>query len=510
MKYNNELIDQETQLIHLRLERHWEKLRLDVTKQSGSDIVLDISWLRTINSMIDWVNETIAFLDTETTRLHSILKSSQDVKIFVMTSEEMREEFREINDAQMLWSREIQSDHSKNLAIAIIFKEYQKYKILFEKESDQKTLLKHQSWDHEIKLVDDKKLTKQFIYSLSIEKLDALWQYLKENMRKEFIRESQSSAEYSILFVSKSNESLKLCVDYRTLNNITIKNSYSLLLIAELQNRLQSAQWFTKFNILETFNRIWIKEEDEWRTVFCTRLEHYEYLIMSFDLINASITFQIFVNNVLRRYLNQFIIVYLDDILVYSKTKKEHVQHVKKVLQTLQKVDLRIKSEKSEFHVQSVQFLRFIVTSQSLRMNSKKIEAVTTWSTSKSKVEVQFFLRFANFYRRFIEKYFRIISSLTNLTRKNISFVWTEKAEEAFKKLKKLFISQSVLIMFESEKLITLKTNASDEAIEACISQSDDKKRLHLIAFHSRKLTDAELNYEIHDKELLAIVDSFK
>ena len=304
MKYNNKLIDQETRLIHLRLERHWEKLRLDVTKQSDSDIVLDISWLCMINSMIDWVNETIAFLDTEATRLHSILKSSQDVKIFVMTSEKMREEFREINDAQMLWSREIQSDHSKNLAIAIISKEYQKYKILFEKESDQKTLLKHQTWNHEIKLVNNKKLTKQFIYSLLTKKLNALQQYLKENMWKKFIRESQSSAEYSILFVSKSNESLRLCVNYRALNNIMIKNSYLLLLIAELQNRLQSAQWFTKFDILKTFNRIRIKEEDEWKTVFCTRLEHYKYLIMSFNLINASVTFQIFVNNVLRRYLN--------------------------------------------------------------------------------------------------------------------------------------------------------------------------------------------------------------
>ncbi len=378
MKYNNELIDQETQLIHLRLERYWKKLRLNVMKQSDSDIILNISWLHTINSMIDWVNETIAFLDTEVTQLHSILKSSQNVKIFIMTSEEMREEFREINDAQMLWSREIQSDHLKNLVIAIIFKEYQKYKILFEKESDQKTLLKHQSWDHEIKLVDDKKLMKQFIYSLLTEKLNALQQYLKKNMWKEFIKELQSSAEYSILFISKLNESLRLCVNYRALNNIMIKNSYSLSLIAELQNRLQSVQWFMKFNIFKIFNWIWIKEEDEWKTVFHTQLEHYEYLIMSFNLINASVMFQIFVNNVLRRYLNQFIIVYLNDILVYLKTKKEYVQHVKKVLQTLKKVDLRIKSEKSEFHVQNVQFLKFIVTFQNLRMNLKKIEAVTT------------------------------------------------------------------------------------------------------------------------------------
>jgi len=130
--------------------------------------------------------------------------------------------------------------------------------------------------------------------------------------------------------------------------------------------------------------------------------------------------------------------------------------------------------------------------------------------TSKSKVEVQFFLKFANFYKCFIKKYFRIVLSLTNLTRKNISFMWTEKAKEAFKKLKKLFIFQSVLIMFESEKLITLEMNASDEAIEACINQSNDKRHLHLIAFYNRKLTDVKLNYEIHDKKLLTIINSFK
>ncbi len=220
--------------------------------------------------------------------------------------------------------------------------------------------------------------------------------------------------------------------------------------------------------------------------------------------------FQTFVNNVLWCYLNQFIIVYLNNILVYSKTKKEHVQHVRKVLQTLKKVDLRIKSEKSEFHVQSVQLLKFIITSENLRMNLKKIEAVTTWLTLKSKIKVQFFLEFANFYKRFIEKYFRIILSLTNLIKKNISFVWTEKAEEAFEKLKKFFISQSILIMFKSEKSIMLKMNASDEAIKTCINYSDDKKHLHSIVYYNCKLTVAELNYEIHDKKLLAIVNSFK
>ena len=146
------------------------------------------------------------------------------------------------------------------------------------------------------------------------------------------------------------------------------------------------------------------------------------------------------------------------------------MQHVRKILQTLKKADLRIKSDKSEFHVQSVQFLEFIITFQRLRMNFKKIEAVTSWSTLKIKIKIQFFLEFANFYRRFIEKYFRIVSSLTNFTKKEISFDWTEKAETVFRKLKNLFISQSILIMFKSKRLITLKTNALNQTIEACIN----------------------------------------
>ena len=200
----------------------------------------------------------------------------------------------------------------------------------------------------------------------------------------------------------------------------------------------------------------------------------------------------------------------MNNILIYSKIKKKHVQHVRKILQVLKEVNLRIKSDKSEFYVQSMQFLEFIITSQRLKMNLKKIKAVTNWFTSKIKTKVQFFLKFANFYKRFIEKYFKIVSSLTNITRKKRLFNWTEKAEKAFKKLKKLFISQLVLIMFELKKSITLKTNALNQTIEAYISQSNDKKRLHLIAFHSKKLTDAELNYEIHNKKLLIIVDSFK
>ena len=351
---------------------------------------------------------------------------------------------------------------------------------------------------------------KQPIYSLSPQKLDALWEYLEENLQKEFIQESQSLAEYSILFVPKSDSSLRLCVDYWALNNITVKNSYLLPLISELQNWFQGVQWFTKFDILGAFNQICIKEGDEWKTAFWTRLRLYEYLVMPFRLTNVPATFQAFINNILWEYLNQFVVIYLDDILIYFKTKEQHVQHICKVLQALQNAGLWVKPEKSLFYFKEVHFLGFIVTSEGLWMNSEKIQSVVEWPVPKNVKKVQFFLEFTNFYRKFIEKYSKIASPLTELIRKDQKFKWSPEAQKAFNKLKKRFTSQLILVSFDSEKPITLETDASDRAIEACISQSDNKECLQPVAFYSRKFSSAEMSYEIHDKELLAIVDTFK
>ena len=231
---------------------------------------------------------------------------------------------------------------------------------------------------------------------------------------------------------------------------------------------------------------------------------------MPFRLINVSATFQTFINNVLWEYLNQFIVIYLDNILIYFKTKEQHVQHVRKVLQALQNAGLRVKPEKSLFHSKEVHFLGFIVTPEGLQMNSEKIQSVIEWSVLKNIKKVQFFLEFMNFYRKFIEKYLKIASPLTELTKKDQKFEWSSEAQKAFNELKKRFTSQPILVSFDPEKPITLETDASDRAIEACISQSDNKRCLQPVAFYSRKFLSAEISYEIHDKELLAIVNAFK
>ena len=166
---------------------------------------------------------------------------------------------------------------------------------------------------------------------------------------------------------------MRLCVDYRELNDITVKNSYPLPLISEIQDRFQKAKYFTKFDIPAAYNRIRIKEGDEWKTAFGTRFGHYEYLVMPFGLTNAPATFQAFINNVLREYLDVFVTAYLDDILIYSETYEEHIIHVNKVLETMKQANLRIKLSKSEFHKPEVKFLGVIIGKDRLKMDKEKI-----------------------------------------------------------------------------------------------------------------------------------------
>jgi len=212
----------------------------------------------------------------------------------------------------------------------------------------------------------------------------------------------------------------------------------------------------------------------------------------------------------LRKYLDVFVVVYLDDILVYSKTYEEHVQHVRHVLTALRDADLRIKLEKTEFHKCEVKFLGYIISRDGLKMDAKKIEAITSWPKLTIVKEVQSFLGFANFYRQFIKDYSKIATLLTNLTRKDQTFEWTLEAEKAFQELKTRFSTEPILVIFDPKKPVTVETDASDKAIRACLSQPDDQKKLRPVAYLSRKMALAELNYEIHDKELLAIIESFR
>ena len=199
---------------------------------------------------------------------------------------------------------------------------------------------------------------------------------MKENLAKKFIKKFKLSTKYSILFASKKNDKLRLCVDYQKLNVITIKDRTSLLNIEELQNKLKKTQWFTKLNLREVYNLIRMKTKEEWKTIFRTKYESYEYLVMSFELTNASITCQNIINDTLRKYLDIIVVTYLNDILIFSNTLKEHQEHVRQILRTLNEKNFLLKSKKCEFHEQKMNFYKFKIKIKKIKIDSNKLKFV--------------------------------------------------------------------------------------------------------------------------------------
>jgi RNase H-like domain found in reverse transcriptase/Reverse transcriptase (RNA-dependent DNA polymerase)/Integrase zinc binding domain/Chromo (CHRromatin Organisation MOdifier) domain/Aspartyl protease len=476
-------IDQEVGPVTLGIMDHEESITLDVA-DIKYDAILGIPWLETHNPVVNWKTRNMGFPNCQCEATGTWKPEGT------------------------LWARPRRQEIAE-LKESISLKEYSRFQQLFVEDKTSTALPQHQPWDHTIPLKEGKEPKYGPIYQLSEKELKELRNYLDENLKKGFIRPSTSPAGYPILFARKKDGSLRLCVDYRQLNAITIKNRYALPLIAELQDRIKGAKWFTKIDLRAAYNLIRMKKGEEWKTAFRTRYGHYEYLVMPFGLTNAPASCQALVNDALREYLDIFTVAYLDDILVYSKSYEEHVQHVTKVLSALEKHGLRVNLEKCEFHKQRVEFLGSIITTKGVLMDPKKVEAVQTWPQPKTVKELQSFLGFANFYRRFIEGYSKTTAPLTELTKKEGTFTWGMTQQNAFEDLKKKFISAPILATFDPERQIILETDASDLAIGMCISQPDDEGRSRPIAFYSRKMIPAELNYEIHDKELLAIVTAF-
>jgi hypothetical protein len=257
----------------------------------------------------------------------------------------------------------------------------------------------HRPYDHRIPLKEDFTPPFRPIYPLSRTELEALWKWLDENLSKGLICASSSAAGTPILFVKNSDGSLRLCVDYRGLNEGTIKNCYPLPLLHETLLRLQKAKYITKRDIRGAYNLVRMAAGEEWKTAFRTQYGLFESLVMLFGLTNAPASFQHFINDVLRPYLDVFVTAYLDDILMYSNNLNDHRNHVLKVLEALSKAGLHLKPEKCEFHQQEVKYLGFNISTSGTKMDPAKVATIQEWPEPRNVKHVQSFLRFTNFYR---------------------------------------------------------------------------------------------------------------
>jgi hypothetical protein len=368
----------------------------------------------------------------------------------------------------------------------------------------------HRDCDHTIELKPGTTPPSGPLYNMSVDELEVLRKFLKDNLDKGFIRTSSSPAASPVLFAKKPGGGLRFCVDYRALNAITIKNRYPLPLIQETLARLTSAKFYTKLDVISAFNHIRIKEGQEWMTAFNTRYGLFETLVMPFGLSNAPATFQARINEVLRPFLDIFCTAYIDDILVFSDTLAEHQLHVKSVLGALKDAGLHCDIKKCEFETTEVTYLGMIISTSGVKMDPQKVQCIVDWEAPVNLKDVQAFLGFSNFYRRFIKGFSRIVKPLVALTKKDSKWYWSETCQTAFDTLKRSFISAPTLRHFDPTREIFVEADSSDWVSSGILSQKDDQGVLHPVAFMSKKLDSAECNYEIYDKELLAIVRCFE
>ncbi|XP_053571958.1 maestro heat-like repeat-containing protein family member 1 [Bombina bombina] len=309
-----------------------------------------------------------------------------------------------------------------------------------------------------------------------------------------------------IFFVKNKDNSLRPIIDYRELNRRTKKNRYPLPLIPELVERLSKATVYTKLDLRGAYNLIRIREGDEWLTAFRTRYGLYEYLVMPFGLCNAPATFQYFINDIFRDLLDVCLVIYLDDILIYSNNMEDRKKHVLWVLSRLRTHHVYAKLEKCSFHTEEITFLGYKITSSGVKMEDGKIDTILKWPTPTNRKQVQRFLGFANFYRKFIKGFSKIAKPLCRLTGTQTRFLWTPETEKAFNFLKQCFTTAPILRFPDANLQYILEVDASEYALGAILSQrKTPSEPIHPVAFFSRLMTTAEQNYAVGEKELLVI-----
>lgn len=389
-------------------------------------------------------------------------------------------------------------------------KHYHQFRGVFSKESFDR-LPDRKPWDHAIELKPGSEPFRSKIYPLSPNEQKELDAFLEENLKTGRIRPSKSPMASPVFFVKKKDGTLRLVQDYRKLNDMTIKNSYPLPLMTDIISKLRKAKYFTKLDVRWGFNNVRIKHGDEWKAAFRTNRGLFEPLVMFFGLTNSPATFQTMMNDIFIELIDEnVVIVFMDDILIFTETLDHHREVVKKVLKILEGHKLYLKAEKCEFEKERIEYLGLIISHGQIEMDPVKVEGVSKWPEPRNVKEVQSFLGFVNFYRRFIQDFSEIARPLHELTGKGVTWRWAARQQDAFDSLKKKITSSPVLIFPDETKPYKIEADSSDYASGAVLSQEGSDGKWHPVAFMSKSLNSVERNYEIYDKEMLAIIRSLE
>ncbi|KAJ6259180.1 hypothetical protein Dda_6078 [Drechslerella dactyloides] len=519
--FSHQTLGQVTQETTLKLfiNGHLEEYPIDILDlPEDTPLVLGFPWLAKHNPSINWRKGEITFHDCNcqkvTKKQQNDRNTCKETHLRLTThlsDKEIRNRHKhKPNTLRKAWIQ-VRSLHMAAETVKIPKWISKEARNVFQPAPEGQTLPEINSFKHSIPLQEGTQPRFMPIYGCTDQEAAALREYIEENLKTGYIRPSNSPAGHPILFVKKKDsEKLRICIDYRTLNAITIKDRGPLPLISESFDRISGAIIYTKLDLTNAYYNIRINPGEEWKTAFRTRYGLFEYLVMPFGLTNAPATFQTFMNHVLRKYIDNTCVVYLDDILIYSKDPSEHRIHVNQILETLNQHKLKVKPEKSEFEVTEVEFLGAIITPHGIKMDPKKVQAIQDWPTPKTLKEVQAFLGLCNYYRRFVQEYSYLAIALSELTKKDIHFEMTKKRTKAFQTLKEAFISAPILKLYDPELPVRIEADASIAALGACLLQKQPDQKWHPVAYLSHKFDATETRYPIHDKELMAILHACK
>jgi hypothetical protein len=363
--------------------------------------------------------------------------------------------------------------------------------------------------DHKIDIIPGSSAPSLATYRMSPTELDELKKQLNDLITHGFIRVSKSPYGAPVLFVKKKDGSIRMCIDYRALNKITIKNKYPLPRVDELFDRLLGSKYFSKIDLRSGYHQVRIADEDVYKTAFRTRYGHYEFMVLPFGLTNAPATFMNMMQNIFKDQLDNFVIVFLDDILIYSKNKHDHMKHVDVVLSLLRKNKLYAKQSKCEFFKKEISFLGHVINEHGVTMEKSKVDAVLKWPVPTDINDVRAFLGLAGYYRKFVNNFSKISTPLSELLKKENKFEWGEKQAASFEALKKSVSTAPVLVLPDPSLPYIVDTDASGYALGSALLQ-DHGYGLQPVAYMSKKMLDAEKNYTVREQEMLAIICALK
>jgi len=522
-----------TQEVELRfaIQGHVSKGWFHVVNLNKKAMIIGMSWLRTHNPQIDWETGFIKFTrcpktcgaqNIDTPQIKELLEQSKGELIEIDDddiNELLEEEIFLTENPSTKIAREGLAK-KRTITLEDIKKgPYADYLDVFSEEGFNE-LPPHRPWDHAIMLEPnwEERKWKARLYPLAPKEKENMKEQIDDLLKSGRIRPSQSKISSPTFFVAKKDGKMRMVIDYRKLNDVTIKNAYPLPLIPELTDKWKGCVRFTKLDVRAGYHNIRIKKGDEWKTAFTTSEGLFEWRVMPFGVCNAPATFQNMMDDVLHVQIRQGEVSdYIDDVIIGTPPDPTgkldhdsyHEQKVRPVLQRFREEKLYLKPEKCTFSEETVEYLGFVISGDNIMMDPSKVDAITSWPVPKTLTETRSFLGFCNFYRRFLNDYALIARPLNDLMKKDTPFKWTENQQTAFEAIKTAVTTAPVLVHPDLNQPFIVEADASAVGYGAILSQ-DREGKLHPIAFISRSFNPAQRNYPTYDRELHAIVEAFK